>query len=228
MRVLGIETSTGVEGVAVVERGRLLGEWTLNLPQSHSIRLLPSIDGLLRALGMGIEEVDGIAVSIGPGSFTGLRIGLSTAKGLSMSLGKPLLGVPTLKALALPFSSWPYLLCPLIDARRGELYVALYRSRGDELDEVLSPQVLPPEEVVERLRGEGALLVGDGALLYKDLFLKELGDRAYFPPPPLHHPRASAVAFLGEGRLLRGERDDLLTLTPLYVRPSDAELKSSP
>ena len=87
MRVLGIETSTGVEGVAVVERGRLLGEWTLNLPQSHSIRLLPSIDGLLRALGMGIEEVDGIAVSIGPGSFTGLRIGLSTAKGLSMSLG---------------------------------------------------------------------------------------------------------------------------------------------
>jgi len=228
MRVLGIETSTGVEGVAVVEGERLLGEWTLSLPQSHSVRLLPSIDGLLKSLGMRIADVEGVAVSIGPGSFTGLRIGLSTAKGLCLSLGKPLVGVPTLQALALPFSPSPYLLCPLIDARRGELFFSLYQGLGKGLKELLPPQVLPPEEVLRRVRGEEVILVGDGALLHKEFFMKELGPKAHFPPPPFHHPRASAVAFLGLSRLREGQEDDLLTLTPLYGRPSDAELKFSP
>jgi len=219
MRVLGIETSTDTGGVAIVEDGTLRAEWSLNLPRSHSLRLLPALKALLEALGLEPQALDGIAVGIGPGSFTGLRIGLSVAKGLAMALERPLAGVPSLDALALGIPSRGLPVYALIDAKRGELFGALYRGGRRE-----GPfEVLSPASVIERIRGGEFLLVGEGALLYREEF--EGIEGVEIAPPPCHHPRASAVAFLGWKRLREGKGDDLNSLVPLYIRPSDAELK---
>lgn len=217
MKVLGIETSTDIGGVALVEDGVLRGEWTWNLPRSHSLRLIPAIEGLLSVTGWPPEELEAIAVGIGPGSFTGLRIGLATAKGLALALGRPVVGIMSLDAIIYGLPSPDYL-CTLVDAKRGELFVAFYR-RGERVG---PPEVLTPEGVVSKLREKPALLVGEGALLYRDLFEDIPGVEVF--PQPLY-PRASAVALLGAKRLQQGQRDDPTSLVPLYLRPSDAELK---
>lgn len=219
MRVLGIETSTDTGGIAIVEDGILRGEWSLNLPRSHSLRLLPALKALLEALGLEPRALEGIAVGTGPGSFTGLRIGLSVAKGLAMALERPLVGVPSLDALALGIPSRGLPIYALIDAKRGELFGALYRGGRRQ-----GPfEVLSPASVIERIRGGRFLLLGEGALLYKEKF--EGLEGVEIAPLPSHHPRASAVAFLGWERLKDGHGDDLDSLTPLYIRPPDAELK---
>ncbi len=217
MRVLGIETSTDMGGVALVEDGVLRAEWTWNLPRGHSVRLIPAVEAVLKGLDWRVEDLDGVAVGVGPGSFTGLRIGLATAKGFALALGKPIVGIPSLDAMVygLP-SSRP--LCAITDAKRGELFVAFYHDGN----RVRPYQVLTPERVAERLLQAPYLIVGEGALLYREVFEGIPGVEVF---PFLLYPKASSVALLGEERLRRGEEDDLSSIVPLYLRPSDAELK---
>ena len=225
MIVLGLETSTEVGGIALIDEGGLIAELSLSLPQNHSLRLLPSLDALLKLANMSLKEIGGIAISLGPGSFTGLRIGLSTAKGIALALEKPLVGVPTLDALALPFSYSPLLLCPMIDAKKGEVFTALYNGEGGRLHRLTPFYSLSPQGVIEKIGGEEALLIGNGAQLYQDLWQKALGEKVHLAPSSFNFPRASSIASLGGERLMRGERDDLHSLIPIYVRPSDAERK---
>jgi tRNA threonylcarbamoyladenosine biosynthesis protein TsaB len=224
MLVLGVETSTMQGGVALVGPQGLLSEYTLNVAATHSERLLPAIDQMLRDAGLTLARVEGLAVSIGPGSFTGLRIGLSTVKGLAYATGLPLVGVPTLEALAwsVPFAGPP--VCPVLDARRQEVYAALFRFTGRRLERLMEDTALTPEALCERIQAP-TLFLGDALGAYGELFAERLGDRLILPPVSSRGARPACVAELGRERLLRGERDQASSLVPRYLRPSEAELR---
>ncbi len=224
MLVLGIESSTMQGGVALVGETGLVAEYILNVQVTHSERLLPAMDRLLADAGVGLDALDGLAVSIGPGSFTGLRIGLSTAKGLAYATGLPLVGVPTLEVLAwgVPYASVP--VCPVLDARKQEVYAALYRYEQGALVPVMQPTALAPEALCGRIR-RPTLFLGDALTEYGDLFRRLLGEKLLVPPAACRGARPASVADLGRRRLQRGERDALEAIVPLYLRPSEAELR---
>ena len=224
MIVLGVETSSLQGGVALVGERGLVAEYILNIEIKYSERLLPAIDRILVDAGLVVADLGGLAVAIGPGSFTGLRIGLSTAKGLAAASALPLVGVPTLPALAwgLPFACYP--ICPILDARKGEVYCAMFRWAGGALAQVMEDAALAPAALAARIT-EPTIFVGEGVTVYGEFLGRTLGPRALFAPPPLAGARPAAVAALGREQLLRGERDDPAALIPRYLRPSEAELK---
>ena len=224
MLVLGVETSTMQGGVALVGPQGLVSEYTLNVAATHSERLLPALDRMLRDAGLTLAGVNGLAVSIGPGSFTGLRIGLSTVKGLVYATGLPVVGVPTLEAMAwsVPYADTP--VCPVLDARRQEVYAALFRFTGRRLERLMEDTALAPEALCERIQTP-TLFLGDALGAYGELFGHRLGDRLLIPPAASRGARPACVAELGRQRLLRGERDQAASLVPRYLRPSEAELR---
>ncbi len=211
-------------GVALLSEQGLRSEYLLNVRATHTERLLPLIDRALRDAGMTLSQVEGVAVAVGPGSFTGLRIGLSTAKGLAVAASKPLVGVPTLEAMAwtLPFCAHP--ICPILDARKGEVYCALFRHEGHRLLRLMDDAALAPDSLVSRIQAPTVFL-GDGLTAYGDLLKGRLKDLALFPPFAQRGGRAAAVAELGRLRLVQGHPDDISELAPRYLRPSEAELK---
>jgi tRNA threonylcarbamoyladenosine biosynthesis protein TsaB len=225
MKILAIDTSTRVGSIAVVEGPLLRAQHILNISATHNQRLLPGIDRILTDAGWSLDDLDGFAVSLGPGSFTGLRIGLSIVKGLSWATNKPLAGVPTLDALAANASFVPYKICPILDARKGEIYTALYH-RGDAgiPQKLTSYMAIKPKQLIP-LISETTVLLGDGLLSYGDYLKRELGNRSILAPPHLNVIHASSVAWLGWHQLRSGKSADVSSCTPLYVRPSEAELK---
>ena len=224
MLVLGVETSTMQGGAALVGDDGLCTEYTLNIEATHSERLLPTIERMLRDAGIGLDALSGLAVSIGPGSFTGLRIGLSTVKGLAYATGLPVVGVPTLEALACNVAFARQQICPVLDARKQEVYAALFRCERGELVRIMEDTALSPDALCGRIR-RPTIFLGDGLTAYGELFRRHLAERMLVPPPPSRGARPAWVAELGRQRLLRGERDALDTLVPRYLRPSEAELK---
>ncbi len=222
--LLAIENSSLTGSVAVICPGTCLAETTLTSRQSHSRRLLAAIDRMVRHTGIGLEEMDGIAVSLGPGSFTGLRIGLATAKGLAMATGLPLVGIPTLEALAVQLALQPLPIRVVQDARKQEVFTALFAPDGrGGVERRSADEAMRPEQLAERIT-EPTTLVGDGTELYGDLFRQQCAGLAHFAPAELHHPRAAAVGLLALARLAAnttapGPAD----CVPIYVRPSDAE-----
>ena len=224
MLVLGIETSTMQGGVALLSERGLLSEYLLNVKATHTERLLPLIDRALRDAGITLRQIEGLAVAVGPGSFTGLRIGLSTAKGLAVAAGKPLVGVSTLEAMAwtLPFCAYP--VCPVLDARKGELYCALFRHEGERLIRLMEDAALSPDSLLSWIQG-ATVFLGDGVTVYGGLLKERLKHLALFPPSGQRTGSAATVAELGRRRLLQGQRDEISELTPRYLRPSEAELK---
>lgn len=226
MLVLALETATRVAGVALVNEGRVQKEVFLNHRQTHSQTLMVTVDEVLRECEVSLNQVDAIAVSIGPGSFTGLRIGLATAKGLALGIGKPAIGVPTLDALAYNASLFSGLVCPVLDARKQEVYTAIYQGDGSHVElldryRACSPEVLADE--IKALKVKPVVFLGDGAVRYRDLFQQVLGDAAVWAPANLALPRASSVGLLAWERLQEGKVDDAASIVPVYVRLSEAE-----
>ncbi|MFH1624291.1 MAG: tRNA (adenosine(37)-N6)-threonylcarbamoyltransferase complex dimerization subunit type 1 TsaB [Pseudomonadota bacterium] len=225
MKVLAIETATMAGSVALVDGEELVSEYLLNIEATHSERLLLAIDCVTRDSKIPIGEVDGFAISLGPGSFTGLRIGTTTIKGLAFATNKPVVGIPTLDALAenLPFTD--YLVCPLLDARKKEVYTALYkRDAENKLRKLTSDLALSPVDLLKRIR-EKVVFLGDGVKVYHKLIKEELGDLALFSPLNLMVPRAANVARLSLEKFKKNSTLDLRTFTPYYVRRSEAEEK---
>lgn len=219
MKVLGIETSTGGAGVAVIDGDALLAEVRLPARRGQSERLLPAIDRLLVDAGLALADLGGIGVAVGPGSFTGLRVGLATAKGLALGSGLAVIGVPSLDALAwqVPWPALPVL--PLLDARRGELYGARFEPDGAGGLTRVSEDAALDEAGVEALAGESpVLLVGPGADAWRGRLEPRLSGRARFAPPGLVAPRGLAIARLAAERLATGERHPIERLVPRYVR----------
>lgn len=227
MLLLALDSSTAVAGVAVASPERVVGEISTNVSAVHSRRLLPLVDALLRELGLTLREVDGLAVATGPGSFTGLRIGLATAKGLAFAAGKPLLGVPTLDALAANLPGWPGVICPVLQARREEVYAACYRWEAGRPRRLGDYRVTSPAALARELAGrEGVALLGDGAPAVAQAWEGSVPP-PFLPPPAFQQPRAATVAGLALPRLAAGEEDDLGALRPLYVLPPAAEARLS-
>ncbi|MGE5253764.1 MAG: tRNA (adenosine(37)-N6)-threonylcarbamoyltransferase complex dimerization subunit type 1 TsaB [Planctomycetaceae bacterium] len=233
MLILAVETSTFTGSVALVEGAteggdspslRVIGETTLQVSETHSSRLMPSIDRLLRETSLPVQKVQGIAVGLGPGSFTGLRIAVSTVKGLAFALRVPVAGVPTLDALANNILYASTQVCPVLDARKKEVYAALFRGDGEgQLKKISDDWVLSPEDLCSRI-SEATVLVGNGTEVYAEIFRRRLGSRALFAPPELSFPRAVQVARLALPAFQRGEKLDLFRFTPIYVRRSEAEI----
>ncbi len=226
MRTLAIETATEVGGLCIYDSERgLLGESALGPVLRHSQALMVAVDFLLRQTETHIEDIDLFSVSIGPGSFTGLRVGLSTAKGLAWGTGRPIVPVPTLEAMALTRVPERRLICPMLDARKKEVYGAVFQWDGQGLRRVLPEMVCPVEEVLEAVRGE-CVFLGSAAVVYRERIIAHLGERADFVPSGMHYPLARTVAVLGLSLAQESEnRKDPSEVVPFYLRPSEAELK---
>jgi len=226
MIVLGIDSSTQVNTIALLQDGQLLCEAVLNTSKNHSQRLMPMIDILLKEAGLEIKNIDGVAISSGPGSFTGLRIGMATGKALAWSLGKPVVGIPSLDGIAFNVQGAAGTICPILNARRNQVYTAIYRISKGELERTSDYMAIEPIELIKYLQDHKQVtLLGDGIEEFASLFTESLGDRLVIPSSPNRLPRASHIAYLGWKRLSKGEADDIINLAPLYVRQADAEIK---
>ncbi len=222
MKILAIDTSASTCSVALTENETPLYEYTADPGRTHAVQLSGMIDAVLGASGFSVGDLVGFAVTTGPGSFTGLRIGIATVKGLAFAAAKPVAPVSTLDVLAFQCVGVETLICPLIDARKNEVYTATYRWVGDHLELVGRPQVTGPEEILQGC-GEKCFYVGSGALLYRDLIARRLGDQAVIAPPRMSLVRSSAVACLGFRQLHRGAGVAPHDVTPFYIRRPDAE-----
>lgn len=220
MYVLGIDAAATASGAALITASKVVSELYVNIGLTHSQTLLPIISQVLEEAGVTPPELGGIAVTCGPGSFTGIRIGLATAKGMAQVLGCPLIGIPTLDAWSHNLRGNANLVCPILDARKKQVYTALYNGTGDRLTEY---SVISLEQLVSQLPGQQITFLGDGVPVYRDLLEEALGERAEFAGPAHNCLRASAVAELGLERIVRGENDGWNELIPLYVRASEAE-----
>lgn len=223
MYVLGVDTSTLTGGVALLHKGELIGESVLNIRTTHSERLLPALEALLEQAEVTTDKLNGIAVVTGPGSFTGIRIGVATAKGLAYALKLPLVGLTTLEAFGEQFRFFSGLVIPLIDARRHRVYWQAFKQgnpcltpRHGDLADVLA--------YCQELTGDDVLFVGDGALAYQVEILEKL-PQAVFPPQPFSLLRPSAAANLGYKHLVQETAGDAFSVNPTYMRKTEAELK---
>ena len=222
MKLVTVDTSTSAFSVALTIDGRLAAEYVAECEKTLSDRLLAAIDAVLSDRRLSVEELDGFGVALGPGSFTGVRIGVATVKGLALATGKPVAGFSSLAMLALnlPFSSHP--VCPLFDARKKEVYAGLYMC-GALPEPLAADRVISPARLLEELSGQ-VLFLGDGALRYREFIETTLGARALFAPSHCHLPRAAAGAALAQKILQGGSSVPLASLNPSYIRPSEAEL----
>ncbi len=225
--ILSIDTSTPCSSVALTagtrKNGEVVAALSLTGKITHSRRLLSAIDWIMQESGVGWSDINGIGISLGPGSFTGLRIGMATAKGLAAAAGKVLLGVSTLDSLAAKCVT-NRLICSLLDARKKEVYAAFYRCNDEGFTERVSePVVLAPAGLAAVIN-EPVLLIGDGARVYGDVFRTLLQEKAMIAPAGLHEPSAASLGMLAGELLEKGHILDLAEGVPLYVRSSDAEL----
>lgn len=224
MNLLALETSTMLGGVAILKDDTLIAESRINVKVTHSERLMGEIDHLLGQSGMRADDIDVFGMAIGPGSFTGLRVGLSILKGLAYATGRPLVSVPTLEAFAwnLPFSA--HQVCPLLDARKGEVYAGIFRWSEGAFLRVLTEQAIKIDDLLTVIE-DRTVFFGEGALLHRERIEKVQGERALFAPPQKMVPSAANVAYLCMRKARGGELEDPVTLTPLYLRRSEAETK---
>jgi len=182
------------------------------------------INTVCRIADVKAEDMGGFAVTVGPGSFTGLRIGISTIKGLAFSLGKPVAGISSLDALAWQCAQSAYLICPLLDARKKEVYACRYRFKNNELKKDDTEKVASPAEAVRGIR-EPSIFVGNAAQMYREKISGELGELAHFAAWGQHTIRASSIAWLSMTGFNRKQTDDVALLVPHYIRKPDAEVK---
>jgi len=242
MIILAVDSSSKVATVALIKDEKLLGEITLNDKKEHSVILMNIIQDLLKHNNLSIDDIDGYVVSKGPGSFTGLRIGMATIKGLSFGSNKPYVSVSSLDALALSVSNFDGIICPIMDALRNSVYTSLYKGHSNlgnctnkleisdnknelpiSLEKLLDYSALDVDDLIELIKDkkEKVIFIGDGVDKYKD-YLLENCPNCYFPPNHLNLVRASSLGELGSIMLKNGDFDDSNS-TPFYLKKPQAE-----
>lgn len=225
MKILGLDSSGLVASVAIVEDDNLLGEYTVNYKKTHSQTLLPMLDEIAKMIELDLNSIDAIAIAGGPGSFTGLRIGSATAKGLGLALKKPIVNVPTVDGIAYNLVGHRDMVCPLMDARRNQTYTGLYRFDGDKMEVVLEQCAVGIDEIVGKINtiGQTVVFLGDGVPVFRD-YLKENCKVPYlFAPAHMNKQRAGAVAVLGMQYFKDGRIETAEEHKPEYLRLSQAE-----
>ena len=234
MKVLALDSSGLVASVAIVEENgadqNLLAEYTVNYKKTHSQTLLPMLDEIVKMTELDLKTIDAVAVAAGPGSFTGLRIGSATAKGLGLALDKPLVEIPTVDGLAYNLYGTDRLICPIMDARRNQVYTGIYAFERDEAggcrqNTLLEQCALSVEEVAGRLNGLGreVIFLGDGVPVYRELLAERVKVPFSFAPACCNRQRAALVACLGAVYAREGKLVDADRFAPEYLRMSQAE-----
>ncbi len=223
--ILAIETATPHGSVALVENGVIAAETVLPAGRQGSETLITAVAGLLDARGVAPAGISCVAVSAGPGSFTGLRVGMAAAKGYCFGWGLPMALVSTLEALASRFPGERRFICPVLDARKKEVYAALFRREGGSLLRLSPDLAVPPGALLDRLPGGEIVFCGDGLRSYGPMLRDRLGERAAFIEGAEGLPSAGAVGVLGERIFLGGGLSDPRLAVPAYIRPSEAEFK---
>lgn len=225
MKLLAIDSSGMPASVAVLTDDTLTGEYTVNFRKTHSQTLLPMLDALSEMVDLDLDSVDAIAVAGGPGSFTGLRIGSATAKGIGLTLDKPIISVPTVDALAYNLFGAEGVVCPMMDARRNQVYTGLYHFENDRMVTDLKQTPMAVDEIAGRINelGQGVTLLGDGVPVYLSQLKELLSVSWRIAPPHLSRQRAGAVAALGAIYFREGKVQTAMEHTPDYLRVSQAE-----
>ena len=225
MKILGLDSSGIVASVAIVEDDVLIAEYTVNYKKTHSQTLLPMLDEIAKMTELDLNSIDAIAVAAGPGSFTGLRIGSATAKGLGLALKKPLIAIPTVEGLAYNLYYISGLICPIMDARRKQVYTGIYRFTDHQLKVVEDQMAVPMETVIEKLNqyGEAVTFLGDGVPVFHELIAEKMTVPYSFAPAHVNKQRAAAVAVLGEIYYRQGKTETAMEHVPDYLRVSQAE-----
>lgn len=225
MKLLAIDSSGLVASAAVMTEENLIAEYTVNYKKTHSQTLMGMIDAIVKIAEVDLKEIDAIAVAAGPGSFTGLRIGSATAKGLGLALEKPIIAVPTVEALAYNLYGTDRLICPMMDARRGQVYTGLYRFEGSSLITVSAQKAAPAESIIDEINqiGGSVIYLGDGVPVFRGLIEERTTAEYSFAPPHVSKQRAGAVGALGllywgQGRIQTADEH-----VPDYLRLSQAE-----
>lgn len=225
MRILAIDSSSMVATIAVVTDDVLTAEYTVNFKRTHSQTLLPMIDEISKTIELDMESIDAIAISGGPGSYTGLRIGAATAKGFGLALGKPIINVPTMDALAYNMFSTSYTVCPIMDARRGQVYTGIYKFNGTEMKTIKSQCIMMINELIEELDqlGEPVMFLGDGIDVDRDIIDEIMKTEHYYAPASMNRQKASSLASLASIYYKEGKVESAAEHKPEYLRLSQAE-----
>lgn len=225
MKILALDSSALVASVAVVEDDNLLGEYTVNYKKTHSQTLLPMLDEVAKMIELDLSEIDVIAVSAGPGSFTGLRIGSATAKGMALALDKPIVSVPTVDAMAYNLWGAQDVICPLMDARRQQTYTGLYRFRENALLTLENQCAVGIDEIVDKINhlGEPVIFLGDGVPVFSEYIKEHITVPYTFAPAMSNRQRAASVAVLGGLLYQQGKAEPAAAHKPNYLRLSQAE-----
>ncbi|WP_188455044.1 tRNA (adenosine(37)-N6)-threonylcarbamoyltransferase complex dimerization subunit type 1 TsaB [Virgibacillus oceani] len=221
MKILAIDTSNQVLGVALLDDENIIGEFVTNLKKNHSVRLMPAVDRLMKEANMAPEQLNKIVVAKGPGSYTGVRIGMATAKSLAWALNIPIVGVSSLEVLAFQGRLFSSYICPFFDARRGLIFTGLYKWENGEMSLKLDEQNILMEEWLEQLaaKQEKVLILSPDIDMYKETILRMMGDLAIIPEKPFHIAKPSHLALAGLNR----EADNTHNLSPNYLRLAEAE-----
>ena len=225
MKLLGIDSSGMTASAAIVSGDILVAEFTVNNKQTHSQTLLPMIDQVVKMSGIGLEELDGIAVAAGPGSFTGLRIGSSTAKGMALALNKPIIPVPTLEGMAYRMAGFGGVICPLMDARRSQVYTGIYRMSGSRMECLLEQCAVDILDIAAKVNelNENVVFLGDGVPVHRAVLEDKIKVSYQFAPLHLNRQSAASVAALGMIYMEEGKIEDAKDHKPIYLRQSQAE-----
>ena len=222
MRILGIDTSTKYAGVAIVEDDKLIAESTMQFMATHSEKLLPEIAHILNTIKIPIETIDYYAITAGPGSFTGLRVAVSTVKGLSFVTQKKVIPISTLEVMAWEFTFCNHQICPILDARKKEVFSALFKWKDNKILRIKEDSVSEIDNLIE-LINEKTVFTGSGAELYREKLVEKLGSKAIFPPFLYSYPSPCIVAYIGFQKI--NDAIDAKELQPRYLRKSEAEIK---
>lgn len=225
MKILALDSSGLVASVAVVEEEYTIAEYTVNYKKTHSQTLLPMLDEVVKMTELDLGSIDAIAISGGPGSFTGLRIGSATAKGLGLALRKPLIHVPTLEGLAYNLCGTPGIICPIMDARRNQVYTGVYSFEKEDLQIVEPQMAVGIDKLAEKLnaRGEAVTFLGDGVPVQREYLKEHLTVPYRFAPAHMNRQRAATVGMLGVKYYKAGKIETAMEHQPDYLRVSQAE-----
>ena len=225
MRVLAVDTSSSVAAVAVMDGIRLQGEYILDNGKTHSQKLVPMVKEIMANLELTPHDIDLYAASSGPGSFTGLRIGITTIKAIAFAAKKPVVSIPTLDALAYNIPVTGSVVCPIMDARNNQVYTALFKYEDNIQTNITEYMGLHISELISLIKGKNidVVFIGDAVQLHRDLLKSEIGIRCSFAPQYLLRNRASTVAELALLKALTGQTENCFDMAPYYLRKSQAE-----
>lgn len=225
MKILSVDTAGGVASAAITDGEKLVCEVIVNNKKTHSQTIMPIIDSILKQAEIKLGDVDLIAAAGGPGSFTGLRIGVSVVKGMAHAADKPIVCVSSLTSMAYSLPYCEYIISPIMDARREQVYNAVYEWQDGELKEMEAPRALGISELCEELAkyDKKTVFLGDGVPVYKEIIIDKLGDKAVFAPSCANAQRASALAVPAEKMFKEGKYQNCFDVAPTYLRKSQAE-----